>query len=206
MSKRGKYGRKKRIKILPILILLLALLLIVLLGVKIFSPNYSISQIEKIKSSDMLKIEGNISTVSKVDTRVYTNGGLKHTNNHENIIRLNSFSSLIPEDSEKIEIARSLIEKLGDQEEVGKIKELTSKLNGYYWLDISFTSKEKKLIFNSEEEYNFDLYYNIEEQKIYIKNKYYDEFSTKNNKVKLLGFKVNDEYKSLIEKLALKAK
>jgi len=206
MSRKVTYGKKKRINVLPILILLLALVLIVLLAVKIFSPNYSISKIEKLKEADILKIEGNISTISAVDTKVYSNDGIKYTNKHENIIRLNSFSSSIPEDSEKIEIVKTLIDKLGSLEKVGTIKELGTKESGYYWINVGFTSEEKKLVFDSEKDYNFDLYYDLEEQNIYIKNKYYDEFSTKNNNVKLLGFKVNDEFKSLIEKLAMKNK
>lgn len=205
MGRRRTYGRKRKINILPILILLLVLVIIVALGVKIFSSNYSISQIEKLKSADILKTEGTISSTSSVDTKVYSNDGIKYTNKHENIIRVNSFNSAIPEDSDKTQAVKSLLEKLEDLEAIGTIKELVSKPNGYYWIDVSVTTEEKKFsIFKSEEEYNLDLYYDVEEQKIYIKNKYYDEFSTKNNKVKLQGFKVNDEYKSLIEKLVMK--
>jgi biopolymer transport protein ExbD len=206
MSRKGTFGRKKRINIVPILTLILVLVIIVVLGVKILSPNYTIPQIEELKSVDIFKTEGTISTISSVDTKVYSNDGIKYTNKHENILRLNSFNSSIPEDTEKIQTVKSLIEKLGNLEEIGKVKELVSKPDGYYWINVSLTTEEKMLVFNSEKEYNFDLYYDIEEKNIYIKNKYYDEFSTKNNKVKLLGFKVNDEYKNLIDKLAVKTK
>ncbi|MBP1926123.1 biopolymer transport protein ExbD [Sedimentibacter acidaminivorans] len=206
MSRKGTFGRKKRINIVPILTLILVLVIIVVLGVKILSPNYTIPQIEELKSVDIFKTEGTISTISSVDTKVYSNDGIKYTNKHENILRLNSFNSSIPEDTEKIQTVKSLIEKLGNLEEIGKVKELVSKPDGYYWINVSLTTEEKMLVFNSEKEYNFDLYYDIEEKNIYIKNKYYDEFSTKNNKVKLLGYKVNDEYKNLIEKLAVKTK
>ena len=206
MGRRRTYGRKRKLNILPILVLILALVIIVALGVKIFSPNYSISQIKELKSANILKTEGTISTTSSVDTKVYSNGGIKYTNKHENIIRLNNFNSTMPEDSDKIITVQSLLEKLGDLEELGTVKELVPKPNGYYWINVNVTAEEKKLIFNSSKEYNINLYYDIEEQKIYIKNKYYDEFSTKNNKVKLQGYKVNDEYKDLIEKLAMKTK
>lgn len=206
MGRRRTYGRKKKLNILPIIVLILALVIVVALGVKIFSPNYTISKIEDLKSDNILKTEGTISTISSVDTKVYSNGGIKYTNKHENIIRLNNFNSTIPEDSDKISTVQSLLEKIGNLEDLGTVKELVPKQNGYYWIDISITAEEKKLIFNSREEYNISLYYDIEEQKIYIKNKYYDEFSTKNNKVKLQGYKVDDEYKDLIDKLAMKAK
>jgi biopolymer transport protein ExbD len=206
MGKRGTFRRKKRINILPIIIIILVLVIIIALGVKILSPNYTIPQIEELKSVDILKTNGTISIISSVDTKVYSNDGIKYTNRHENILSLDSFNSSIPEDSDKIQTVKSLLEKLKDLEEIGKVKELISKTDGYYWINVSLTTEEKMLVFNSEEEYNFDLYYDIEEENIYIKNKYYDEFSTKNNKVKLLGYKVNDEYKSLIEKLAVKTR
>ncbi len=206
MGKRGTFRRKKRINILPIIIIILVLVIIIALGVKILSPNYTIPQIEELKSVDILKTNGTISIISSVDTKVYSNDGIKYTNRHENILNIDSFNSSIPEDSDKIQTVKSLLEKLKDLEEVGKVKELISKTDGYYWINISLTAEKKMLVFNSEEEYNFDLYYDIEEENIYIKNKYYDEFSTKNNKVKLLGYKVNDEYKSLIEKLAVKTR
>nr|WP_312577246.1 hypothetical protein [Sedimentibacter sp.] len=206
MGRRRTYGRKRKLNVLPILVLILALAIIVALGVKIFSPNYSMAQIEKLKSDNILKTEGTISTISSVDTKVYSNGGIKYTNKHENIIRLNNFNNSIPEDSDKVEAVQSILEKLGDLEDIGTVKELNPKPNGYYWINVNVTAEEKKLIFNFEEEYTISLYYDVEEQKIYIKNKYYDEFSTKNNKVKLHGYKVNDEYKALIEKLAMKSK
>lgn len=206
MGRRGTFRRKKRINILPIITLILVLVIIIALGVKILSPNYTIPQIEELKSVDILKTNGTISIISSVDTKVYSNDGIKYTNRHENILSLDSFNSSIPEDSDKIQTVKSLLEKLKDLEEIGKVKELISKPDGYYWINVSLTTEEKMLVFNSEEEYNFDLYYDIEEENIYIKNKYYDEFSTKNNKVKLLGYKVNDEYKSLIEKLAVKTR
>lgn len=206
MGRRGTFRRKKRINILPILTLLLVLVIIVALGVKVLSPNYTIPQIEELKSVDILETNGTISIISSVDTKVYSNDGIKYTNRHENILNLDSFNSSIPDDSDKIQTVKSLLEKLKDLDEIGKVKELVSKPNGYYWINVSLTTEGKMLVFNWEEEYNFDLYYDIEEENIYIKNKYYDEFSTKNNKVKLLGYKVNDEYKSLIEKLAVKNK
>jgi len=203
MSRRRTYGRKKSINFLPIIIVLSVLIIIVALGVKIFSANDNISQIDEILSSDILKTAGAISSTSSVDTKVYSNDGIKYTNKHENIVRIDDFNSTIPEDSEKVQTVKTILEKLGNLEEVETVKELSLKQNGYYWIDINLNVDEQLLIFDNEEEYNIDLYYDLAEQKIYLKNKYYNEFSTKNNKVKLQGYKVNDEFKSLIEKLAM---
>lgn len=203
MSRRRTYGRRKRINFLPIIIVLLVVIIIAAIGIKIFSANDNISQIDEILLSNLLKTSGTISSTSSIDTKIYSNDGIKYTNKHENIVRIDSFNSSLPEDLEKVQIVKTMLEKLGDLEAVETVKELSPKQNGYYWIDISLTSEEKMLIFNYEEEYNIDLYYDISEQKIYIKNKYYNEFSTKNNEVKVQGFKVNEEYKNLIEKLAI---
>jgi len=206
MSRRRTYGRKKSINFLPIIIVLLVLIIIVALGVKIFSANDNISQIDEILSSDILKTTGTINSTSSVDTKIYSNDGIKYTNKHENIVSIDDFNSTSPEDTEKIQTVKTILEKLGDLEEAETVKELSPKQNGYYWIDINLNVDEQILIFDNEEEYNLDLYYDLAEQKIYIKNKYYNEFSTKNNKVKLQGYKVNDEFKSLIEKLAMTKK
>lgn len=206
MSRRRTYGRKKSINFLPIIIVLLVLIIIVALGVKIFSANDNISQIDEILSSDILKTAGAISSTSSVDTKVYSNDGIKYTNKHENIVRIDDFNSTIPEDSEKVQTVKTILDKLENLEKAETVKELSPKQNGYYWIDINLNVDEQLLIFDNEEEYNIDLYYDIAEQKIYVKNKYYNEFSTKNNKVKLQGYKVNDEFKSLIEKLAMTKK
>ena len=203
MSRRRTYRRKKSINFLPIIIALLVLIIIVALSVKIFSANDNISEINEIISSDLLKTSGTISNTSSIDTKVYSNDGIKYTNKHENIIRINDFNSSLPEDLEKVQTVKTILEKLGDLEKTETVKEISPKQNGYYWIDVNLVVEENLLIFNKEEEYNIDLYYDISEQKIYIKNKYYNEFSTKNNKVKLQGYKVNDEYKALIEKLAM---
>jgi len=202
MSRRRTYGRKKSINFLPIIIVLLVLIIIVAIGVKIFSANDNISQIEEILSSDILKTAGAISSTSSVDTKVYSNDGIKYTNKHENIVRIDDFNSTIPEDSDKVQTVKTILDKLENLEKAETVKELSPKQNGYYWIDINLNVDEQILIFDNEEEYNIDLYYDIAEQKIYVKNKYYNEFSTKNNKVKLQGYKVNDEFKSLIEKIA----
>ena len=202
MSRRRTYGRKKSINFLPIIIVLLVLIIIVAIGVKIFSANDNISQIEEILSSDILKTAGAISSTSSVDTKVYSNDGIKYTNKHENIVRIDDFNSTIPEDSDKVLTVKTILDKLENLEKAETVKELSPKQNGYYWIDINLNVDEQILIFDNEEEYNIDLYYDIAEQKIYVKNKYYNEFSTKNNKVKLQGYKVNDEFKSLIEKIA----
>lgn len=203
MSRRRTYGRKKNINILPIILVLIVVIIIAAIGVKIFSANDNISQIDKLLSSDLLKTSGTISSTSSIDAKVYSNDGIRYTNKHENIARIDDFNSTLPEDSEKVQTVKTILDKLGNLEEVETVKELSAKENGYYWIDINLNVDEQMLFFENEEEYNIDLYYDITEQKIYIKNKYYDEFSTKNNKVKLQGYKVNDEFKSLIEKLAM---
>lgn len=200
--RRHTYGRRKKINIKPIIILVLILSVIVALGIKISSSGDYAAKIDEILSSNILKTTGNISSTSSIDTHVYSNDGLKYTNKHENIIKLNSFDSGVQGDESKTETVKKLLDNLSNLEDAGIINELSPKESGYYWIDVNMVVSEKMLIFNSEDEYNLDLYYDIAEQKVYIKNKYYDEFSKKNNKAKLKAYKANDEYKKLIEELA----
>jgi len=204
--RRSTYSRKKKINFKPIIIILLALVFFAAIGVKIFSSNDYTTQIEEILSSNILKTTGAVSNISSVDIKVYSNEGIKYTNKHENIIKLSSFDSSIQEDMGKVDAAKKMLENLGKLEEVETVNELSPKQNGYYWIDINLVAEEKTLIFKSEEDYNIDLYYDISEQKIYVKNKYYDEFSKKNNKSKLKTYKVDDEYKKLIEELSMSKK
>ena len=204
--RRSTYSRKKKINFKPIIIILLVLVFFAAIGVKIFSSNDYTTQIEEILSSNILKTTGAVSNISSVDIKVYSNDGIKYTNKHESIIKLSSFDSSIQEDMGKVDAVKKILENLGKLEEAETVNELSPKQNGYYWIDINLVAEEKTLIFKSEEDYNIDLYYDISEQKIYVKNKYYDEFSKKNNKSKLKTYKVNDKYKKLIEELSMSKK
>jgi hypothetical protein len=143
-----------------------------------------------------------VSTISSVDTNVYTKGKIKYTNQHEGIVKLSTFDGTLSEDKEKAEKARTLLVSLKDLKEEGTVSTLPKKDNGYYWVDVSVTTEDDFLVFSGEDEYNFDMYYDMEGQKVYVKEKYYDEFSSKNNKVKFTGYKSNDKLKGLIEELA----
>lgn len=195
------YARKKR-KIYPFFILLIILVIAVVgLIIKLFGTNSYLEQIDEVMSRNILKTIGSISRASDIDTKIYENQGIKYTNQHENINKITSFSSLLPEDKNKTDIALSIIKNLKKLEKSEAVADLPSKESGYYWFDISLVAEDNFLIFNSEKEINLDLYYDISDNIIYAKEKYYDEFNMKNNKVKLRGFKATDEYKKLIEQL-----
>lgn len=199
--RRSNYGRKKKIKIKPVLLLILILIVIVASGIKMLSSKTYIDQINEALSSNIIKTTGSVSNTSSIDTKVYLNKGIKYTNKHDNIIKINSFDSSIPEDLNKAETAKKLLKNIGELENSGLVNELSPKKDGYYWIDINTVAEKNKLIFKTEEEYNFDIYYDIAEQKVYVKNKYYDEFNKKNNKTKLQSYKANEECKGIIEEL-----
>lgn len=203
---RRRYGRRKRINIKPVLLLVLIVTVIVLLGMKIFNSKSYTDQINELISFNIIKTTGSISNTSSVDIKVYSNKGIKYTNKHDNIIKINSFDSSIPEDLNKAEIAKKLLKNIGELENAGIVNELAPKEEGYYWIDINTVAVEKKLIFSTEKEYNFDIYYDIAEQKVYVKNKYHDEFNKKNNKAKLQCYKADEEYKLLIDELTRSVK
>lgn len=192
--RRITYSRKKRINILPVIIIVFAVAALVVLVMKLFSSKDYISQINYVLSSEIKSISGNITRVSEVDTRVYVNDGIIYTNQHKGKTKINSL------DGEK---ARNLLESLGNLSEEGLVEELPQKQDGYYWLDFDVIIEDNFLLFKNEEEYNFNFYYDIQEEKVYVKEKYYDEFSKKNNKIKLQEYRADDIYKRLIQEVTL---
>ena len=134
---------------------------------------------------------GTISTVSKIDASVYENNGIKYTNQHEGIKRLVTFNGSLPDDGDRAEKVKTLLKSMPEMENTEVTAELPAKDDGYYWLEADIAAKRN--------EYNFDLYYDIENKTVYVKEKYYDEFSKKYNKTKFQGYKATDEFISTLK-------
>ncbi|MDD4781225.1 MAG: hypothetical protein PHT02_11595 [Tissierellia bacterium] len=191
--RRVKYSRKRRINILPVIIIVFAVAAVVVLMMKLFSSRDYVSQLNYVLSSDVKLISGNVSKVSEVDTEVYVNDGITYTNQHKGKIHVNDLN-----EAGKIRI---FLDSLKNLSEDSVVSELPSKQSGYYWLHVNVIVEDNFLLFKNEEEYAFNFYYDIEDEKVYVKEKFYDEFSKKNNKVKLQGYNADENYKKLIEEL-----
>lgn len=159
---------------------------------------------DDVLQKNIIEISGSISSVSDVDIKVYSNKGIRYTNQHENIKKLNSLDGTKTEELQKSGNVKILFENLVKSKETVAVDDLPLKKGGYYWVEASFVVKNQKLFFNDEDEYNFDLYYDIETNNIYVKEKYYTEFSTKNNKQKLQGYVATEEFVRTINELAKK--
>lgn len=200
MARRKRvYSKKRRINYKRIVILVLAIIIIVFLAAKVFKRNSYISKVEEALNSEISMISGSLSTVTKIDATVYENDGIKYTNQHEGIKNKVTYDGSLSEDIDKVSDAKILFENLLKSEKTEVVGELPAKDDGYLWLEADIISESKVLLFNVENEYNFDLYYDIENKTVYIKEKYYDEFSNKYNKTKFQGYKATDEFISIIE-------
>lgn len=198
------YGKKRKIRYGRIIGLVALLFLLVLFISTFFKKNDYVTRIDDVLNSEILEISGTISSVSSVDINVYSNDGIRYTNQHESIKRLNSFDGTVSDDLDKAGTVKIIMENLADAKETSLTATLPEKENGYYWLDVNFVVKDKVLIFENTEAYNFDLYYDIEDEKIYVKEKYYNEFSMKNNKLEFQGYEADEEFNNLITVLANK--
>lgn len=203
MARRARmYGKKRKINYGRILLLALILVAVIVLISLFFRKNEYIDVIDEALQSDINEISGTISSVSDVDITVYSNKGIRYTNQHENVKKLNSFDGTKTEELDKSGTVKILFENILKSKETVVIEDLPVKDDGYYWINANFIIEDEKLFFSDEDEYNFDLYYDIETKTIYIKEKYFSEFSTKNNKQKLQGYEATEEFVRLIEELA----
>lgn len=200
--KRVYSRRRRRINYGRVALLLAGLVVIILLLVKVFSKNRYVSHMEEALEQEITKMSGSISTVSKIDATIYENKGIRYTNQHEDIKRLMTFEGSLPEDAEKAEDVKTLLKNMAVSEKTETLEDLPRKEDGYYWIEADIFTKDKFLIFTTENEYNFDLYYDIEEETVYVKEKYYDEFSKKYNKVKFQGYKATDEFTDTLKTLS----
>lgn len=200
--RRSMYSKRRKINYGRIIVLLAVLAVLVFTVYSFFSTQDYQEKIDEVMSSQILKVSGSLSSVSDVDPTVYSNEGIRYANQHEMIKKINSFDGALSEDLDKVGIAKLLLENLADADEAAKVKELPKKDDGYYWLDVSILIEDSFLIFENEDEYNFDLYYDMEEEKIYVKEKYHKEYSTKNNKLDLQGYEADEEFVKLIKELA----
>jgi len=196
------YGKKRKVNYARVFGLISVIILLVLLIFTVFKKDDYVTKLDEVLNSEIIEISGTLSRVSAVDISVYSNNGIRYTNQHKNIKRLNSFDGTLSEDLDKAGIAKILMENLARAKETSLVEKLPEKDNGYYWLDANFVVKNNILVFENNEEYNFDLFYDIEEQKIYAKEKYYNEYSKKNNKLELQGYEADEEFKKLITELA----
>jgi hypothetical protein len=203
MARRKRvYSRRRRINYGRVALLVAVLVVIILLILKIFSKNRYISKVEEALEQEITRIAGSINTVSRIDATIYENEGIKYTNQHENIKRIMTFDGSLSEDMDKAGGVKILLENLLISEKTEATAELPPKDDGYYWIEADIFTKNKVLVFNVEKEYNFDLYYDIENKTVYVKEKYYDEFSKKYNKVKFQGYSVTDEFRNIINSMA----
>lgn len=203
MARRKRvYSRRRRINYRRVALLAAALLVLILLLVKLFSRNTYISKIDEALEQEITKISGSLSTVSKIDAAIYENDGIKYTNQHEGIKRLMTFDGSLSEDRDKAGKVKNLLENLVNLEKTEVLAELSRKDDGYYWIEADIFTKDKVLIFTTEDEYNFDLYYDIDNKTVYVKEKYYDEFNKKYNKADFQGYRATDEFTNIIESIA----
>ena len=202
MARRKRvYSRRRRINYGRIALLIAVLVIIILLVMKIFSKNRYISKVEEALEQEITQIAGSISIVSKIDATIYENKGIKYTNQHEDIKRLMTFDGSLSEDMDKVSDVKILLENLLKSEKTEAAAELPAKDDGYYWIEADIFTKDRVLFFKVENEYNFDLYYDIENKTVYVKEKYYDEFSKKYNKVKFQSYSVTDEFRNIIDRM-----
>lgn len=199
--RRSMYGKKRKVNYGRIILLVLLLAAVITLVSMLFRKNEYISAIDEVLKGNITEVSGTISSVSDVDKTVYSNKGIRYTNQHEDIKKLNSFDGTKTEDTEKTEKIKQLFGSLYKSKEAELVEDLPLKKNGYYWIDADFVVKDEKLFFSDTEEYNFDLYYDIETKNVYIKQEYFTEFSTKNNEQKLQGYEATEEFIKLIEEL-----
>lgn len=196
------YGKKRKINYGRILLLALILVAFIVVISLFFRKNEYIDVIDEVLQSDINEISGSINSVSDIDITVYSNKGIRYTNQHENVKKLNSFDGTKTAELDKSGTVKILFENMLKSKETIVVEDLPVKDEGYYWIDANFIVEDEKLFFSDEDEYNFDLYYDIETKTIYIKEEYFSEFSTKNNKQKLQGYEATDEFVRLIEELA----
>lgn len=202
MARRKRvYSKRRGINYKRIVLLVLAIIVLIFLVSKIFTKNSYISKVEEVLNSEISLISGSMSSVSKIDATVYENDGIRYTNQHEGVKKLLIFDGTLSDDMDKVGDAKTLLENLLKSEKAEVIVELPTKEDGYYWLEADIVSENKILLFNVENEYNFDLYYDIENKEIFIKEKYFDEFSKKYNKTKFQGYKATEEFTNIIDSM-----
>jgi preprotein translocase subunit YajC len=193
MARRWRiYGKKRKIHYGRITLLLLIVVVVIFLISIPFRKEKYLDAIDKAVQSTTSEISGTINSVSDVDISVYSNNGIRYTNRHEDIKRLNSFSGANPDEAERAAQVKKLFESIYKLKETVAVEDLSLKKDGYYWIDAEFRGKD---------EYDFDLFYDIENKTVYIKTEYYNEYSTKNNKQKLQGYEASEEFVNTIEKL-----
>lgn len=199
--RRSMYGKKRKINYGRILFLVLLLIAVIALIFTLFRKDEYIGVIDEVLKSNIREISGTISSVSDVDITVYSNKGIRYTNQHVDIKKLTTFDGPKSEDLDKSGNVKLLLENLYKSKKGVVVDDLPLKKDGYYWIDARVVIEDEKLFFKDEDEYNFDLYYDIEGKSVYTKEEYFNEFSTKNNDQKLQKYEASDEFIRIIEEL-----
>lgn len=193
MARRKRvYSKRRRINYKRIALLVLVIILLIFLVSRIFKKNTYVAKVEEALNSEITAFTASFNTVSKVDANIYENEGIRYTNQHEGIKR----HPLDQEDDVK-----KLLEFLVKSEKTDLVEDLAPKEDGYYWVEADIVAKHKLLFISKEKEYNFDFYYDIENDLIYVKEKYYEEFSKKYNKTKFQGYKAGAEFTDIIKNM-----
>lgn len=197
---RKRRRRRRKSRLVPVVLISLIVIAAVVLSVKMFSSKGYLQQIKEVMSYNSIEAECTVSRVSKVDVRVYSQGGVKYTNRHTDIQPLGSYTDKT--DMEKIITARTMLNNIESLKKGETVSELPEKKDGYYWIRLKLKTEEKGFMSKKNNNYSIDLFYDIAGRTLFIKDKYYDEFSGRNNKVKLTGYSVDDKYLKLIDELA----
>ena len=104
------YGKKRKIRYGRIIGLVALLFLLVLFISTFFKKNDYVTRIDDVLNSEILEISGTISSVSSVDINVYSNDGIRYTNQHESIKRLNSYDGTVSDDLDKAGTVKIIME------------------------------------------------------------------------------------------------
>lgn len=195
-----RYKRKIKINYKRFLTSISIFVILTILLTRLLIREDYIDVLKKSLESDKINFSGTISSVSKIDTKVYTNDGLRYTNQHKDIKRI----QVIKQDSDKAQVLERLLHKLVSSNSSSKVSALPKIEDGYLWIETNIDSVDKVLFKDKKETYNFDIYYNINSNKIYTLEKYYNEYSVKNNKLKMQSYDSSDEIKELINILVSK--
>lgn len=195
-----RYKRKIKINYKRFLTSISIFVILIILLSRLFVRENYIDVLKKSLESEKVSFGGTISSVSKVDTKVYSKNGLRYTNQHEDIKRI----QVITKDSDKAQVLERLLHKLVSANSSSKQSVLPKIEDGYIWVETTIDSVDKVLFKEKKDTYYFDIYYQKNSNKIYTLEKYYNEYSSKNNKLKLQSYEASDEIKELINILVSK--
>lgn len=203
MARKKIYAKRRRKKNLPIIAVIIAVGIVIYFASRIFSHNEYTSVVQKILDSDISYVSSKISSISAINAEIYSEGDIKYKNQHKDIVKISEYEIDTNEDLQEYNILKKVLEKLVVLDKLDLVKDIPEKDNGYYWVDLNIKIKNKIIVIKTNKDYYIDLYYDIDNKIIYTKEKYYDEFNKKNNKVEFIGYKVDEEMVELLDNLII---